>query len=484
MTFGSRNYLNVGPKGTFRKSGTYRSQPSDVDALFADLAAGSRSKLTIHFHGGLVDEAEGMKVAQKMMPVYDAAGAHPLTFVWETGPLETIRTNLDTIHRTELFQFLLRKLIEKVMERLGITVGGRGLGGRLSRAEIEAELAKPYPFDDVRFTSGARGGASMLSEPEADLARQEVAVELEQEFDADPDFARIMTTEAPVTKQLKKEEILPSAEEGARGLVSSAKAAIAVARIFYLIVTRFIQKRDHDLYPTVVEELLRSLYAESVGGWIWGGMKRNAQRMWADNAGLTGNDLHAGRYFLEQLARHQSAHPLTVDLVGHSAGSIAILEMMRARKAAAIPIDVRHTFFLAPACTSKLFYQCISNGEDAWRTFRMFTMDDSFEKLDRMLGVIYPYSLLYFVSGLIEDSTDEPILGMQRFLSGAAPFDEPHLLKVREYVQDTASARYAPAVWGKINAGALEGFRTSSESHGGFDDDADTLASLKYLIAQ
>jgi hypothetical protein len=101
-----------------------------------------------------------------------------------------------------------------------------------------------------------------------------------------------------------------------------------------------------------------------------------------------------------------------------------------------------------------------------------------------MLGVVYPRSLLYFVSGLTEDSTDEPILGMQRFLSGTAPFDDPHLLKVREYVHDTQSARYAPSVWGRINSGALEGFRTSSESHGGFDDDVDTRASLAYLIAQ
>ena len=441
MPFGPRNYLNVGPKGTFRASGAHRSQPSDVDALFADLAAGSRAKLTIHFHGGLVNETQGMAVAQKMMPVYEEAGAHPLTVVWEAGPLETIRTNLDTVHRTELFQLLLRKLVEKVMEKLGVTVGGRGPGGRLSRDEIEEELAKPYPFSDAKFSDGARGGASILTEPDADLARQEVEVELEIEFEADPEFARVISTEAPVTPLLKKEEILPSNDEGSKGLFSSAKAAIAAGKIFYRVVKRFIKKRDHELYPTVVEEILRSLYTEAVGGWIWAGMKRNAQRMWAENSGLSGDDQHAGRYFLERLAAHQAAHSLTVDLVGHSAGSIAILEMMRARKAARLAVNIRHTFFLAPACTSKRFYECISSGEDAWQTFRIFTMDDSFEKLDRLLGSFYPRSLLYFVSALTEDSTDEPILGMQRFLSGSEPFDDPYLLEVR----NTCGIRRAPA---------------------------------------
>jgi hypothetical protein len=121
------------------------------------------------------------------------------------------------------------------------------LPSNLTDAEIEAELRQDYPFEDQTFTSGARGGVAGLSEPEADLATQEVQVELEIDFEANPDFARIIATEAPVTPHLSKDEILPDSGDEARGLVTSAKASIAVAKIFYRIVKRLIQKRDHGL---------------------------------------------------------------------------------------------------------------------------------------------------------------------------------------------------------------------------------------------
>jgi hypothetical protein len=73
---------------------------------------------------------------------------------------------------------------------------------------------------------------------------------------------------------------------------------------------------------------------------------------------------------------------------------------------------------------------------------------------------------------------------MQRFLTGKEPFDDQYLLDVRDYVHGDAGSRYAASIWGTINPGALDGFRTSSATHGGFDDDSDTHASLQYLIRQ
>jgi hypothetical protein len=160
MPFGASNYLNVGPGGTFKRSGAVQSHPSDVDQLIANLQTTGRKKIAIHFHGGLVAEADGMKIAEKLVPVYEAAGAHALTFVWETGALETIRSNIDRVWQTELFQLLLKKLLEKVLGKLGVTVGGKGLGRTLTKAEIDAELQKPRPFADVKFTDGGKGRSS------------------------------------------------------------------------------------------------------------------------------------------------------------------------------------------------------------------------------------------------------------------------------------------------------------------------------------
>jgi hypothetical protein len=41
--------------------------------------------LVIHFHGGLVNETAGRKIAQRLLPIYATAGAYPLFFVWESA---------------------------------------------------------------------------------------------------------------------------------------------------------------------------------------------------------------------------------------------------------------------------------------------------------------------------------------------------------------------------------------------------------------
>ncbi len=483
MPLSRLNYINVGPKGTFQGSGQVQTQPGDVDAIFKHLEQNQIRKLTVHFHGGLINEAEGMKIAEKLEKAYAPAGGHPVTFVWETGLLETITRNLDTVYKTSFFQAILKVLLKKVMEKLGVSVGGRGGGGVLDETEIDAELRKDSPFEDVKFTAGARGGAATLDDAGADIARQEVQEELTGEFDTG-EVRRLLELEeaAPQTPFLKRDEIVATKEEGDRALFTATKAAISVAQIFYRVVKRFIQNRDHGFYPTVIEELLRKLFVDSVGGWIWAGMKRAGQQMWKPNGRPGGVELHAGRYFLEKVAAYQQARPLIVDFIGHSAGSIAILEMLRAVRSSGVNVNLRSVFFMAPACTSKLFQQSLAGAP--WQRFRIFTMSDTYEKQDKLVPVIYPRSLLYFVSGLLEDDVDEPILGMQRFWSGQAPFDQPYLLDVRRYVLDSGAGRLALSVWNTENPGAAPDFRTSSTSHGGFDDDDDTLGSIRTLIGQ
>ena len=48
-------------------------------------------------------------------------------------------------------------------------------------------------------------------------------------------------------------------------------------------------------------------------------------------------------------------------------------------------------------------------------------MTDELEQADRLIPVIYPHSLLYFVSGVLEDEADKPLLGMERYLTRRLP---------------------------------------------------------------
>lgn len=473
-------YVNVGPQGTFRPSGNIHTTPADVDAIFAHLESQHTTKLTVHFHGGLIREKSGARIAEKMTPLYQAAGSHPVTFVWETGLIETVARNLGTIQDTGLFKKILGFVLKKAAKKLGVDPLGKGAGAELSDAEIEAELQKAEPFGAPAFEAGAKGGAAPLGEGDLQTLRQEVEAELEEDLDGDADFQALLATEAPATPLLKQDALVATPADQQKGVLTLAKAAKALAGVTVRVVRRFIQDRDHGFYPTVVEEILRELYIADLGEWVWGGMKKVAGEMWHPNDGLAGDDRHAGRYFLERLADVQRQTGITVDLVGHSAGSIAICEMLRAAAGAKLDVKVRHILFLAPACRSDLFFEEIVKHPARFSTFRAFTMQDAFETRDRLAKPIYTRSLLYFISGVLEPDVDAPLAGMERYLSGQKPYDDTVLSEVRAFLLEPGESRLVLSV---TDGTAGPGLQSASTSHGGFDDDDSTRASLAALIA-
>ena len=98
--FSHLNYINAGPHGTFRPSGDLNTSPQDIDAIFDHLTQTGADRLVVHVHGGLVSEAKGLRIAKMMAPVYSCAGAHPVSFIWETGLIETISRNLTDIYQS------------------------------------------------------------------------------------------------------------------------------------------------------------------------------------------------------------------------------------------------------------------------------------------------------------------------------------------------------------------------------------------------
>lgn len=85
--------------GEFSDEGKWKTSRGDVDAIFAEhlereLASaqsiGMPLRIVIQAHGGLVNEAEGLAVAQKSVDWWIANKIYPLYFVWETGAFETI----------------------------------------------------------------------------------------------------------------------------------------------------------------------------------------------------------------------------------------------------------------------------------------------------------------------------------------------------------------------------------------------------------
>ncbi len=202
------------------------------------------------------------------------------------------------------------------------------------------------------------------------------------------------------------------------------------------------------------------------GGSLWREMKENA-RLASHHPDQRGG--------MQLLARHARAAAGRWDerektrwelhVVGHSAGSIFAAHALPHLLALGMPL--KSLQFMAPAITMDLFKRLLlpAIGSGACPRPGVFVLGDDAERRD----TVGPYgkSLLYLVSHAFEGRRETPILGMQRFLEG-----------------DTELTRLFGRATGGLpglvvaGAGGAPGSASRSATHGGFDNDPDTLNSV------
>ncbi len=490
-------------------------QPA-LDTLQQRLTTDSK-KILLHLHGGLVSQSNGEAVAAALSgsgPLsYNAGGDYEQIYVvWRTGALETIRINWqDLFNNDQLYRTLFKRLIAYVAGKvIGTEPIGRsvGLAAGLSQAEIERRMTSTddEPFADLdRMAEADPIGRSVITKQISD---QQIEAEFKLVLQSSRDFTSVAediaasmdwssegrSGAAPphgdaargklslarlsdgVQAELKGER-----DAAGRGLITSATTLMALIRHATSIAKRVIGRlrngRGHGIHATIVEEILRELYGDRVGSTIWGMMKTDASDHFGQGKlGSALLDLVAG-----------SNHQLII--TGHSAGSIWASAFLRAAaKASAFP-QVK-LVLLAPAVRIIEFAAALDEARQLVSTLRIFTMYDSLEKQDPVMGkgtgAIYPSSLLYLVSGLFETTDgsaapDAPILGMERFIGRDPgwlndPAEEQAINTVRTYLAGVANS----VVYSQSNAGA--GLSTDAISHGGFDNNPLTLASVNSLL--
>jgi len=487
-----------------------------LDALAGRLAAKS-SKVMLHLHGGLVNEAAGLEAAQRLSGVAPAgfglgADWEQIYVVWRTGALETLKTNWqDLFNNDRIYHTVLKKLIGFVGSKLELP-GGTGRSAfaavNLTPAEIEARLqsqASQDPFADVdvhieRDTPTGRG-PMVAAQSDAALAQEfSLSLQIDPEFMSAADNVSAALTFDPLQgrsiasrgnantgrndldrldARIKKEltDAVPT-QPGGRDLFTAVEVAKFLIKhataIVLRVIRRFRARRDHGFYPTIVEELVREMYGDMIGAAIWGMMKKDA----ADHFVANG----CGAALIRAFA---AGRPTLLCVSGHSAGSIWAAALIRGLASMANPPDVRLTF-LAPAVRMDEFADVLQLGTPFIKAFRIFTMNDELERKDAVLGpgtaAIYPCSLLYVISGVLEDQRaeafpDAPIVGMQRFLgSDPAWLADPRQIASARAVQNFLTSPNHGVVYATTQGSP--GLSSLATSHGAFDDDQMTLASV------
>jgi hypothetical protein len=449
--------LIVGRDGTFMAMSAIYSLPSHLNQIVERLRNDPTGKLTLYFHGGLNSVARGIEVAREIRQTFDGL-SYPVAFLWRTGFRETLDQNLKSIPATQQFRAVWTALARVVLARLGPGAGGtKGPGGVPTKPEAEAILEQDDCVDTLDQTCRTNAAGVDLTDQES--WNDEVVAQLQEEIAADPRF-----DEAPVVDQSV------TTQRGAAAVVS----ALTLAGIAFRVVSRFARGRDHGFRETLVEEILRALSLADIPQVAWDGMKAKAAAMWEPNAGPELGH-HVGSYLLDRLAGLQEERPeLAIDLVGHSAGSIAICHLL-AETPRRPTLHVRNVVLLAPACTVDLFYEQVASQPGRYQDLWIFALRDREESRDRLVRGLYGKSLLYFVSGLLESEPDEPILGLERHTTGQAPYDSPKARAVREILQARGHMIWA----GGTDVGSLS---CGATTHGGFHDDQ-TRQSLKAIVS-
>lgn len=484
--------------------GRLKTPKREVDAIVAALS--SESKIVLHFHGGLVSASAGRRIAESLGPTYTSAGAYPVFFVWHSGLLETLQGNLKKIAAEEAFGLLEKWVTKFAVGKLQQEPGSRGLTiAAPSDYELALELARRReggePFDDFDVPNSvseldpqeqAEFEQALANDPEARSVTAGIVDAALEEDEIDTSRG-IELTRRRSQKTLMSPEVVAEFQreaereaDGQKGLISAALLARKGAHVLLRVVQRFRHDNDHGLYPTVVEEILREFYLGNVGAHIWAAMKGETKETFDADPPTRG-----GRYFMSQLGELlRKGKELEVTLVGHSTGAVFIdnllrhVEQMRGDAAEALPLDFRfkNVIFLAPACTFEDFASTAQHQKQLFERFRMFTMSDESERKDHLLSIIYPRSLLYFISGVLETEADgsstpaKPLVGLNRYYTTAATTPEALVLG-RKFVL----AEKTRVVWSPSSGG--DGLSANALSHGAFDDDSDVRKSLAYLIS-
>lgn len=431
---------------------TSRSDLSAMVDSWFELKNGKLEKVVLQIHGGLVSKTTALENAEASLELYASNGLRPAFIVWESGFFEAIGNNLREIADERIFKIILKKVLKHAAGKvLGPAVGGRGILGTT-------------PPDDLAVAKEL-AGRKMEKEPFENLNPSQVTTELtpqeEQDFKddlaADPDFREevqaiaesassgyfrdhydfrgaLTVTKAAASTRMSKEIVDKMVDDvkgdGGRSL-SLVSTLVAIGKVLNRVVSRFVNKRDHGVYATVVEEICRELYLSNVGAKIWGFMKQDTLDTFQPEAP---GKPRAGNTLLDLLGAKLAATPPRdwpqFSILAHSAGNIYacnLLEAILKRQAkGTFPTGFAFSewILLAPACDFTLFERTMTSIDARPNKLvsgiRMFALTDERESGYWEVPVFYPRSLLYLVSGMFEYmgdaiATDLPILGMQRY---------------------------------------------------------------------
>jgi hypothetical protein len=295
-----------------------------------------KNGLLVHFHGELDTEPDARASAVSLANKYASAETYPIFFIWRSGLLETIQVCLQKVGKRRHFQELVKLVSEwtgKKSPAASALVDPPVSDGNLAafRAAYDAwfnglrstppvaDASLPFPVDEPipeESELAARIQEGLASDPDFMSAFAELELSLRtQDFALLGQPASLQPDDASFLDPAAAEQLFP--EYRASAYVAPNRAAIAAfaAPIVVAVLSRIFEGRDHGLYTTIVEEVLRHTFLDAVGKDIWKQMKDDTSDAFNESA------CAVGTVFQRTLESEDPTGVLRrVTLVGHNAG--------------------------------------------------------------------------------------------------------------------------------------------------------------------
>ena len=230
-----------------------------------------------------------------------------------------------------------------------------------------------------------------------------------------------------------------------------------------------------DLTDKLIETFARAGGAKS----IWSEMK--------DNARLAYEPRHGGELLIDalQMLATKWDRDFELHLIGHSAGSIAIGELIAAlaKRGSSLKQRIASISLFAPACTVSFANATYAADRDMMDRLWLDILSDTIELGDHVTPV-YRKSLLYLVSNALESDLRTPILGLERVMKandagwdGSSDTGEAlsnwRRAAAASKLATRTSVLSVPQVTTALGSGGQK--ITIPAAHGSFDNDIDVM---------
>jgi len=397
-----------------------RKQKEHANKILEQIKKKNIKGIIIYFHGGLSSECYmectlGPALMQSIFtksnlsgsPEHNVGELYPVFFNYKAGLLEKKPFDLDNEIKDKIGLKKFKKVncnFEKFYKK--------GIKTNSSLADYAQTLLR-----EVGVGDGTRGTISTktltdLLKNKNKQQQEKIGKKLLKENDELRDI--VMT----LTSKVSRKKII----------FLKWRIWVAIART----LIRIAVGNNHQIIPTFEEELFRAFGIKKIADKHWRKVKSNAKRIFKNN--------RIGKYFLDEIlkikqSKEKDNKSFTINAMSHSTGAIPA-----ARLAKYMNKDLDNNVMVAPAINQKDFYKLIIRNKEHIKNLKLHILRKKVEEEDNVV-IIYPASLLYFVSGTAENVWygDKMILIEQHLQRDKKPYNSDDYLDyigVKETAKD------------------------------------------------